>query len=261
MLKMLAIISPAKKLDFDTESPIEDATDFRFAEQAQALITELRTYNAEGIKKLMKLSDSLASLNADRYASWHPEMTEQNSKQALFAFKGDVYTGMSADTLTYEQILAAQGSLRILSGLYGLLRPLDRIQPYRLEMGTKLKTDRGTNLYQFWGSALTETLNRDIEQLNADRLINLASVEYFSVLQPGDINVPLITPVFKDEKNGEYKVRSFFAKKARGMMVRFILDESPSSEEALKRFNYGGYKFDPAESDATHWVFKRPENA
>nr|WP_132700623.1 peroxide stress protein YaaA [Reinekea marinisedimentorum] len=258
---MLAIISPAKKLDFETESPVSDATDFRFAEEAQALIAHLRDYSTDEIKKLMKLSDALASLNAERYASWHPVMTEQNSKQALFAFKGDVYTGMSADTFTQQQITDAQSKLRILSGLYGLLRPLDRIQPYRLEMGTKLKTEQGSNLYQFWGSKLTDQLNLDIDEVQADMLINLASNEYFSAVQADRVKVPVITPVFKDEKNGEYKIRSFFAKKARGMMVRYILDESPTSEEALKKFNYGGYQFEPAESNATTWVFKRPEKA
>lgn len=259
MLNMLAIISPAKKLDFETESPVSDATDFRFAEEAQTLISLLRQHSTEDIKKLMKLSDALASLNAERYASWHPVMNEKNSKQALFAFKGDVYTGMSAETLTQDQITESQNKLRILSGLYGLLRPLDRIQPYRLEMGTKLATDQGKNLYQFWGTKLTDCLNQDVTQLKADVLINLASNEYFSAIQADKVQVPVITPVFKDEKNGEYKIRSFFAKKARGMMVRFILDESPQSEAALKRFNYGGYQFDAAESDSATWVFKRPE--
>lgn len=261
MLKMLAVISPAKKLDFDSEAPVAEYSDFRFGDEAQALISQLRQHSVDDIKKLMKLSDSLASLNVERYGNWHPNMTEQNSKQALFAFKGDVYTGMSAETLTFDQIESTQSSLRILSGLYGLLKPLDRIQPYRLEMGTKLKTELGENLYQFWGSKLTNQLNDDIDALGADALVNLASVEYFSALQKKDIKVPVITPIFKDEKDGEYKIRSFFAKKARGMMVRYMLDESPASYDDLKRFNYGGYQFDSSESDDFNWVFKRPENA
>lgn len=260
MLKLLTVISPAKKLDFDSEAPVSEFSDFRFPEEAQILVSQLKQYSVEDIMKLMKLSNSLAELNVERYNSWHPEMTAQNSKQALFAFKGDVYTGLSAETLTQNQIDKAQNQLRILSGLYGLLKPLDLIQPYRLEMGTKLKTERGGNLYQFWGSHLTELLNRDIKAQEADILINLASVEYFSALQKKDIDVPVITPVFLDEKNGEYKVRSFFAKKARGMMVRYLLDNDLSKIDDLKDFDYGGYQFDSEESDDTKWVFKRKEN-
>ncbi|TXR53422.1 peroxide stress protein YaaA [Reinekea thalattae] len=261
MLKPLAVISPAKKLDFDTEAPVQDSSEFRFGQQAQALISELRQLSVGDIKALMKLSDALAELNHERYQQWQAKMSPQNSKQAMFAFKGDVYTGMSAETLTAEQISAAQHQFRILSGLYGLLKPLDLIQPYRLEMGTGLKTQQGDNLYKFWGDQLTNQLNDDIKAEGANVLVNLASIEYFKAIQPKALDVPVITPVFKDGKNGEYKVRSFLAKKARGMMVRYLLDEQPSSEQALKSFNYGGYAFSAAESDDTTWVFKRSEQA
>jgi cytoplasmic iron level regulating protein YaaA (DUF328/UPF0246 family) len=205
----------------------------------------------------MKLSDALAELNVERFKAWHPEMTAANSKQALFAFKGDVYTGLSAYTLTTSQINAAQRQVRILSGLYGLLRPLDAIQPYRLEMGKPLKNTRGKNLYEFWGDSVTDLLNDDIQENNADYVVNLASQEYFRVLRTSKLSVPVITPIFKDEKNGEYKIISFFAKKARGLMIRYMLDQQPTSLKALKAFDYEGYKFCEEESDKLNWVFKR----
>ena len=259
MATMLALISPAKNLDFATEAPVADYTDYRLADHAQSLINTLRTQPVEQIKKLMKLSDKLAQLNVDRYQQWQPEMTVANSKQALFAFNGDVYTGLSANTLTAGQISAAQHQLRILSGLYGLLRPLDRIQPYRLEMGTRLQTAQAGNLYDYWGDDITALLNEDIAAGGIDVLINLASQEYFKAVRPGLLSVPVVTPIFKDEKNGHYKIISFYAKKARGMMVRYLLEQCPQSLADLKAFDYAGYQFCEQESTELEWVFKRAE--
>ncbi|MDX1472723.1 MAG: peroxide stress protein YaaA [Reinekea sp.] len=259
MVKVLAVISPAKTLDFETESPVDEVSDYRFADDAQSLIEILKTKSSADIAQLMSLSEKLATLNVERYKQWQPEMTSANSKQALFAFKGDVYTGLSADTLTKTQIKLAQRKVRILSGLYGLLRPLDAIQPYRLEMGTKLSNSRGQNLYEFWGNRITDLLNQDITESNADYLINLASQEYFRAVDVKQLAVPVITPVFLDEKNGDYKIISFFAKKARGLMIRYILDNQPTSLKALKAFDYAGYRFSAADSDQWNWVFKRKQ--
>jgi cytoplasmic iron level regulating protein YaaA (DUF328/UPF0246 family) len=259
MLKVLAVISPSKKLDFDQQSPVSEFTQYRFPEQAQMLIEQLKTLTASEVKALMKLTDNLAELNVQRYNQWSPVMTNQNSKQALFAFMGDVYTGLSAQTLDLAQIEKAQHEVRMLSGLYGLLRPLDRIQPYRLEMGTALQTQAGKGLYSFWGTQLTDQLNQDIEEENATYVLNLASQEYFKAIQPKSVNVPIITPLFKDKKNGEYKIISFFAKKARGLMVRYLLDHSFSDINELKNFNYQGYKFCETRSTELEWVFIREE--
>ncbi|MFC3700442.1 peroxide stress protein YaaA [Reinekea marina] len=259
MLKVLAVISPSKKLDFEQESPIDHSTQYRFSKQAQTLIEELKNRTPEDIKKLMKLSDNLAHLNVQRYQDWSAKMTKSNSKQALFAFTGDVYTGLSAQSLEEPQILKAQQSVRILSGLYGLLRPLDRIQPYRLEMGTRLKVGEAKNLYGFWGSQLTQKLNEDISDTEADLVLNLASQEYFGAIQKQNINARVVTPIFKDKKNGEYKIISFFAKKARGSMVRYILDRPIKSINDVKSFNYDGYRYCEERSANDEWVFIRDE--
>lgn len=257
MLKMLAVISPAKTLDFDSIAPIDKSSEYRFSNQAHTLIKQLRTLPSTDIKAMMKLSDKLTELNVSRYHQWQIDMTPTNSKQALFAFKGDVYTGLNAETLTRPQIDRAQQRVRILSGLYGLLRPLDRIQPYRLEMGTRLKNEQGDHLYHYWGGQITDALAADIEQEQATVLINLASNEYFKAVQPSSLPVPVITPLFKDEKNGQYKIISFYAKKARGLMVRYLLENSLEQLSDLKAFNYGGYQYCDEESTSTDWVFKR----
>ncbi|WP_411744618.1 peroxide stress protein YaaA [Reinekea sp.] len=259
MLKVLAVISPSKKLDFEQESPVSESTQYRFPKQAQSLIDQLRTKSATDIKTLMKLSDNLAQLNVQRYQAWSPKMTETNSKQAVFAFIGDVYTGLSASTLERPHIEKAQETVRILSGLYGLLRPLDRIQPYRLEMGTALKTEQASNLYGFWGEQITQLLNKDLKHAQADILLNLASQEYFKAVQVKDVSARVITPLFKDEKNGEYKIISFFAKKARGLMVRYILDHDLKDINDLKAFDYAGYQFCETRSSENDWVFIRDE--
>ncbi len=259
MLKLLAVISPAKTLDFESEAPVETTTKYRFAEQAQTLIDLLRHKTPQDIQKLMSISEKLAVLNVQRYHDWHPKMTVSNSKQALFAFKGDVYTGLSAGTLTLSQIEQSQTCLRILSGLYGLLRPLDSIQPYRLEMGTRLENPKGKSLYDFWGDQITDEINADIKEGHISVLVNLASIEYFSSVNADKLTTLVITPIFKDEKNGRYKVISFFAKKARGAMVRYILENEFQVIDDLKGFDYGGYQFSEEESDDSNWVFKRKE--
>lgn len=218
-------------------------------------MNSLKQKSAEDLQKLMKISAALGDLNWQRNQDWQKQMTDQNSKQALFAFTGDVYTGLSATTLTELQVKQAQKQLRILSGLYGLLKPLDRIQPYRLEMGTKLVQGDHQNLYQFWGNQITDVLQKDIEEAGVDAVINLASQEYSKAVKFDQLSVPVITPTFLDEKNGEFKIISFFAKKARGLMVRYLLDHPDASLDDLKQFQYGGYQWIPNED----WVFQRSE--
>lgn len=256
---MLAIISPAKTLDFDTPNP-----DFAFSlpdltAYSEQLVEICRQFSPAELGSLMSISDKLASLNVARFAQWQLEHHPQNAKMALFAFKGDVYTGLEAETLSPEQVAFAQQHLRILSGLYGLLRPLDLIQPYRLEMGTKLANPQGKDLYHFWGNLITEHLQQAIDQQGDNILVNLASDEYYGAVKPQNLTAQIIKPIFLDEKNGKFKVISFYAKKARGMMVRFMLEQQPTSVEQLKAFNYGGYWFDEASSNDTELVFKREE--
>lgn len=207
----------------------------------------------------MSISDKLASLNVARFAEWQLEHHTQNAKAALFAFKGDVYTGLAAETLSKAQVDYAQQHLRMLSGLYGLLKPLDLMQPYRLEMGTKLANPKGKDLYAFWGDIITHHLQQAIDEQSDQILVNLASDEYFNAVKPAKLQATIIKPIFLDQKNGKYKVISFYAKKARGMMVRFILDKQPTAVEQLKNFDYGGYWFDEQQSNGTEWVFKREE--
>jgi cytoplasmic iron level regulating protein YaaA (DUF328/UPF0246 family) len=261
---MQIVISPAKTLDFETPPITDTYTDASFLEHSQKLINNLAKKSVQDIAVMMKLSDKLAALNVARFASWERPFTAQNAKQAVLAFKGDVYTGLDAETLSTEDLAFAQKHLRILSGLYGLLQPLDLIQPYRLEMGTKLKHQRSENLYQFWGSTITEQINKNTSALSKESseepvLVNLASNEYFKAVQPKALNARLITPVFKDQKNGQYKIISFFAKKARGMMVRYIIDKRITNAVQLKQFNYAGYYYSPEQSSTDQWVFLREE--
>ncbi|MCK3657038.1 hypothetical protein A4G19_15355 [Pasteurellaceae bacterium Macca] len=256
---MLAIISPAKTLDFKT--PV---TGFAFSQPnltaySQQLIEICRQLSPAEIGSLMSISDKLASLNAVRFTQWQLTHNAENAKAALFAFKGDVYTGLDAESLTPEQVAYAQVHLRILSGLYGLLRPLDFMQPYRLEMGTKLANPQGKDLYAFWGNTITEHLQQAIDEQGDAVLVNLASDEYFNAVKPKNLVATIVKPVFLDEKNGKFKIISFYAKKARGMMVRFMLDTRPSKIDDLKAFNYGGYCFDESRSTATELVFIREE--
>ena len=256
---MLIVISPAKTLDFDTAPTTDSHSQPALLEHAQVLVDQLREMAPQQIGTLMKLSDKLASLNAARYETWSQPFNPDNAKQALLAFKGDVYTGLDAPSLSEEDLQFAQQHLRMLSGLYGLLKPLDLMQPYRLEMGTKLENPRGTNLYQFWGDIITDALNQALADQGDELLINLASNEYFKSVQPKRLNGRIITPVFKDRKNGQYKVISFFAKKARGLMSRYIIENRLSDIEQLKAFDSQGYYFCASESDGDELVFKREE--
>ncbi|WP_028469341.1 peroxide stress protein YaaA [Neptunomonas japonica] len=254
---MLTVISPAKTLDYETPPHIEQSTQPRFLSNSAELINVLDTLSVQGVAELMKLSDKLASLNVARYNSWPTDLTSDNSKQAIFAFKGDVYTGLDASTLSEAQLNYAQQHLRILSGLYGVLRPLDLMYPYRLEMGTKLATPRGTNLYQFWDLQLTESLNEELSQDDHPTIINLASNEYFKAIKPKALNARVVMPIFKDWKSGQYKIISFYAKKARGLMARYILENQINEPDALKNFDYEGYRFAESMSEGDSWVFIR----
>lgn len=256
---MLAIISPAKTLDFETKIDGFTFSQPELTTYSQQLIEICKQLSPAEVGSLMSISDKLAALNVARFTEWQVEHTEKNSKAAIFAFKGDVYTGLEAETLSQAEIEYAQSHLRMLSGLYGLLKPLDLMQPYRLEMGTKLANSQGKDLYAFWGNAITEHLQQAIDEQGDNILVNLASDEYFSAVKPSQLNAQIIKPVFLDEKNGKFKVISFYAKKARGMMVRFMLQTQPTSVKQLKDFNYGGYWFDEGASTATELVFKREE--
>lgn len=256
---MLAIISPAKTLDFETKIEGFTFSQPNLTVYSQALIDICQQLSPVEVGSLMSISDKLAALNVARFSEWQLEHNKQNAKPALFAFKGDVYTGLDAESLTKAQVEYAQSHLRILSGLYGLLKPLDLMQPYRLEMGTKLANPKGKDLYAFWGNTITEHLQQAIDAQGDSILVNLASDEYYSAVKPQNLNATIVKPVFLDEKSGKYKVISFYAKKARGMMVRFMLDTQPTDIEQLKAFNYGGYWFDEESSTATELVFKREE--
>lgn len=256
---MLIVVSPAKTLDYESPLATQTYTQPELTEHSAELIEVCRELTPAQIASLMKVSDKIAGLNAARFAEWQPVFTTDNARQAILAFKGDVYTGLEAETLDEDGFAYAQQHLRMLSGLYGLLRPLDLMQPYRLEMGTKLENPRGANLYQFWGDIITDKLNAALAAQGDDVLVNLASNEYFKAVKPKKIAGKIITPVFKDCKNGTYKVISFYAKKARGMMARYILDHKVDSVEGLKAFDTAGYYFVPAESTATELVFKREE--
>lgn len=252
---MLVLLSPAKTLDFETP-PITDAhSQPEFTSEAEPLIDVLREKAPQDIADLMKLSDKLAALNVARYQGWTTQHTQENARQALLAFKGDVYTGLDAQTLSEADLEYAQSHIRILSGLYGLLKPLDLMQPYRLEMGTSLETDKGKTLYAYWGSTITERLNTELS--GGGVVVNLASNEYFKSVQPKKLNGRLITPVFKDQKNGRYKIISFWAKKARGLMARYVIDKRVEQPEQLKAFDYEGYRFSEAMSEGDTWVFTR----
>lgn len=256
---MLHVISPAKTLDFDTAPATDVFSQPQFLEHSQALIDELRHLSPEDVSALMKISPKLGELNAVRLHAWQQPFTPQNAKAAVLAFKGDVYTGMQAELFSHDDFDYAQQHLRILSGLYGLLRPLDLIQPYRLEMGTAFSNARGKNLYAFWGDIITHALNRELEQQREKVLINLASNEYWSAVNPKGVNARVITPVFKDTKNGTLKIISFYAKKARGMMSAYIIQQRIDDSNALKDFTVGGYRFDASQSSDNEWVFTRAE--
>jgi cytoplasmic iron level regulating protein YaaA (DUF328/UPF0246 family) len=256
---MLIVVSPAKTLDYESPLATEKFTQPELVEYSKELIDVCRKLTPADVASLMKVSDKIADLNVGRFQEWSETFTTENSRQAILAFKGDVYTGLDAETLSEADFEYAQDHLRMLSGLYGLLKPLDLMQPYRLEMGTKLANDKGTNLYQFWGNVITDKLNEAISAQGDNVLINLASNEYFKAVKPKNLDAQVITPVFKDCKNGQYKVISFYAKKARGMMARYIIENRIESVADLTKFDTAGYYFVEDESTPTELVFKREE--
>lgn len=256
---MLTLVSPAKTLDYESPLATQRHTQPRFIEHSHMLIETLRQLSVQDVADLMKLSDKLASLNVARYESWQPEHTPDNARPAVLAFKGDVYTGLDAADFNEADFDFAQDHLRILSGLYGVLRPLDLLEPYRLEMGTKLDNARGDNLYHFWGDLITESLNNELDAAGDGIVINLASNEYFKAVKQGALRARLITPVFKDYKNGQYKIISFYAKKARGLMARYLIRNRIDTPETLQAFDLEGYYFSAEQSKGDTWVFLRDE--
>ncbi len=254
---MLMLVSPAKTLDYDTPLPIKDFTQPEMLDDAQELIDQLKSLSPKDVANLMGLSDKLAHLNTTRFQHWQLPFNADNARPAIYAFKGDVYTGLDAYSLNKSDMKFAQQHLRMLSGLYGLLKPLDLMQAYRLEMGTKYTNSRGKNLYEFWGDSITEKLNAQLG--NKDVLLNLASNEYFKAVNKKTLNAQIITPVFKDEKNGQYKIISFYAKKARGMMAAFVIKNRIKKIEDIKAFDVAGYEFNEAASTSKEWVFTRAQ--
>jgi cytoplasmic iron level regulating protein YaaA (DUF328/UPF0246 family) len=254
---MLIVISPAKTLDFETVPITKVHTQPEFLKESRQLVSQLKELTPAEVSSLMKISDKLGVLNFLRFNEWKTPFTLNNAKQALLAFKGDVYTGINADSFNSRDLKFAQKHLRILSGLYGVLKPLDLIQAYRLEMGSKFKNRKGKDLYEFWESKLTDQINQDLKASKSKYLINLASNEYFKSLQADAINAEIIVPVFKDYKNGKYKIISFYAKKARGLMSAYIIKNRLKNPEDIKAFDVDGYKFCKSASNSTNWVFQR----
>ena len=256
---MLIVLSPAKRLDFTNADPALPASERRFREDTASLSKTAKRQTRADLRRLMGISDDLAKLNAERFKAFDAESTD--GVQAAFAFAGDVYEGLRARELNASELAWAQDHLRILSGFYGLLRPLDRIQPYRLEMGTRLKTRRGASLYDFWGDRISRQLNVDAEEQADPTLVNLASQEYFGAVDAKALRLPVVTPQFREEKNGESRIISFFAKKARGAMARFAIDERLERAEDLKGFDRDGYRFNKAASSDNEWIFIRSGNS
>jgi len=256
---MLIVISPAKTLDFETHSLTKKHSQPSMLNRSEELINILSTKSPGDIEKLMKISPKLAELNTERYHAWSRPFTKKNAKQAILAFKGDVYTGLEADTFSEQDFEYAQSHLRILSGLYGTLRPLDLMQPYRLEMGIKLKNPNGKNLYEFWGSDITKSVNKQLKAIGSNTLLNLASNEYFKSLKVKDLNADVVTPVFKDWKNGQYKLISFFAKKARGVMSAWVIKNRINALDDLNQYDLDGYKYSAKDSDPLNPVFLRQQ--
>ncbi len=254
---MLAILSPAKTLDYQTPLTTNKSTQPDFNTESKELIATLRKFVPAEIGSLMKISDNLAELNHRRYAEWQNQASEDNARPALFAFKGDVYLGLDAQTLGARDINFAQKHLRVLSGLHGLLRPLDLIQPYRLEMGTRLATRRGSNLYQFWGNKVTDNINKALAQQTSKVLLNLASNEYYQVIQAERIEGRILNINFKELRDGKYRFVSFAAKRARGLMARYMIDNRITRPAQLRQFDVDRYAFNDALSSEDEWIFTR----
>ncbi len=254
---MLILLSPAKALDYETPAHVATYTQPAYLERSAELIEQLRQLSPAEIAELMHLSDPLARLNFQRYAEWSLPFTPDNAKQAVLAFDGDVYDGLAARTLSADDLAFAQQHVRILSGLYGLLKPLDLMQPYRLEMGTKFANRAGKDLYAFWGETLLAAINAELDAMARPVAVNLASEEYFKAAIGRKFAGRLIQPVFEDWKNGQYKIISFYAKRARGLMTRYQVLNRLSDPEDLKGFDSEGYAFAAEVSDETKWVFRR----
>lgn len=256
---MLIVISPAKKLDFDESVNTKKYTVPDFLDDSSELVERMRDFSALDIAELMHVSTNIAELNFDRFHDWNQTFNPKTAKPSVFAFQGDVYTGLDADSLKQADLNYAQNHLRILSGLYGVLRPLDLMKAYRLEMGTKLTNPRGKNLYEFWGTQITDALNKQMKKIRTSTLVNLASNEYFKSVKPKDLNADIITPAFKDYKNGDYKMIGFYAKKARGLMTRFIIEERITDKKDLEKFSEDGYRFNKKLSKENQPVFTRKQ--
>jgi len=258
---MLILLSPAKTLDFETAARTTQVSTPAFLEDSEKLVSTLKKYKPKRLGKLMNISDSLAELNAERFDSWQLPFPKDRARPSIQAFRGDVYLGLDADTMKLADIKRAQNHIRILSGLYGVLKPLDLMLPYRLEMGTALKTRRGKNLYEFWGTRITDSLNTELADFKTPLVVNLASNEYFKAVKKNSLDAPLIEPVFKDEKESGYKVISFFAKKARGAMARYLVENKCTTENQITKFNGLGYKYSKKESSEGRPVFLRTAKA
>ena len=258
---MLIVISPAKTLDFDTPAVTQNHSQPEMLDQSESLIDILMTKSPADIEKLMKISPKLSELNVERYHNWSQPFDQTNAKQAMLAFKGDVYTGLDAETFSEDDFSYAQNHLRILSGLYGVLKPLDLMQAYRLEMGIRLENPKGKNLYEFWGSDITEKINAQLADIDSDVLLNLASNEYFKSVKKKEVNGDIVTPVFKDWKNGQYKMISFYAKKARGLMSAWVIQNQVSKLEDLTKFDVDGYQYSANDSDPFNPVFLRKQES
>ena len=254
---MLMLLSPSKTLDYETPVTTDSFSIPEFLEKSSELVKVMKEKSFLDLMELMEVSQKISELNVERFNQWKLPFSTKNAKQAVLAFKGDVYTGLDASALSENRLTYTQSHLRILSGLYGLLRPLDLMQPYRLEMGLKLKIKKNNNLYQFWGEKITDKLNVLLAKQDEPVLINLSSNEYFKSVQKKNLDGRLITPEFKELKNGKYKMISFFAKKARGLMVRFAIDHNIQKAEVLQNFDYDGYHFNLELSQADKWVFSR----
>ena len=256
---MLIILSPAKKLNYNDNAPVKSFTTPKYLNYSQELIAELQKLSVDEIGKMMNLSKNLANLNKERYMEWQKPHSpdEKDSKQAAYAFQGDVYQGWAPESLSEDDMEFAQDHVRILSGLYGILRPLDLMKPYRLEMGTKFGINEKKNLYEYWQETITKGLNEKLKENGDKYLINLASNEYFKAIDTSKLNAEVIIPVFKDNKNGEYRVVSFFAKKARGMMTRFVVKNTITNPEKLKLFEEDGYYYNDELSEGNTIVFTR----
>ncbi len=254
---MISLLSPAKTLDFKTNYNFSTSTIPDFLKESEELISELRKINCKDISQIMTLSQKLSELNFNRYQSWNTDFNSSNARQSILCFKGGVYKGLDVDSFSNDDLLYSQNFLRILSGLHGVLKPLDLIKPYRLEMGTKLKTKKGKNLYEFWDEKITNSLNQTLKESDSKFLLNLASNEYFSSINHNKIIRKIINIKFLDEKNGVYKIISFFAKKARGAMAGFVLKNKIKTINDLKNFNELGYVFDNSRSTDYSLTFIR----